>query len=229
MSEFIPMKDWNDDEKPREKMIRKGRASLSNTELIAILLSTGTINKSALDLARELLGKANNDLRQLAKWNIQDFCKVDGIGPAKAVTVVSAIELAGRKQLAESRESDVIQSSRDAYKRMRHYLEDLNHEEFWIMTLNRKNAIIAEHRISEGGITATIVDQRKIFRIAIDDKSTGIILFHNHPSGNTQPSEADNMLTRKLKDGGKLLDINVLDHIIVAQNAYYSYADEGKL
>lgn len=229
MSEFIPMKDWNDDEKPREKMIRKGRASLSNTELIAILLSTGTINKSALDLARELLGKANNDLRQLAKWNIQDFCKVDGIGPAKAVTVVSAIELAGRKQLAESRESDVIQSSRDAYKRLRHYLEDLNHEEFWIMTLNRKNAIIAEHRISEGGITATIVDQRKIFRIAIDDKSTGIILFHNHPSGNIQPSEADNMLTRKLKDGGKLLDINVLDHIIVAQTGYYSYADEGKL
>lgn len=229
MSEFIPMKDWNDDEKPREKMIRKGRASLSNTELIAILLSTGTINKSALDLARELLGKANNDLRQLAKWNIQDFCKVDGIGPAKAVTVVSAIELAGRKQLAESRESDVIQSSRDAYKRLRHYLEDLNHEEFWIMTLNRKNAIIAEHRISEGGITATIVDQRKIFRLAIDDKSTGIILFHNHPSGNIQPSEADNMLTRKLKDGGKLLDINVLDHIIVAQTGYYSYADEGKL
>lgn len=229
MGEFIPMKDWNDDEKPREKMIRKGRASLSNTELIAILLSTGTINKSALDLARELLGKANNDLRQLAKWNIQDFCKVDGIGPAKAVTVVSAIELAGRKQLAESRESDVIQSSRDAYKRLRHYLEDLNHEEFWIMTLNRKNAIIAEHRISEGGITATIVDQRKIFRIAIDDKSTGIILFHNHPSGNIQPSEADNMLTRKLKEGGKLLDINVLDHIIVAQSGYYSYADEGKL
>lgn len=229
MNEFISMKHWNDDEKPREKLIKKGRSTLSNTELLAILLSTGTAKKSAMELAREILNKANNDLRQLAKWNVQDFCKLDGIGPAKAVTIISAIELAGRKQLEESRESDLVQSSKDAYKRMRYCLEDLNHEEFWILTLNRKNGIINEHRISEGGITATIVDQRKIFRMAIDDKSTGIILFHNHPSGNIQPSEADNLLTRKLKEGGKLLDINVLDHIIVAQSGYYSYADEGAL
>lgn len=229
MSDFIPMRNWNEDEKPREKLIRKGRSALSNTELLAILLSTGTVNKSALDLARDILMRANNDLRQLARWNVQDFCKIDGIGPAKAVTVVSAIELAGRKLLAESRETRMVQSSRDAYRHMRHCMEDLNHEEFWILTLNRKNSVISEHRISEGGITATIVDQRKIFRLAIDDKSTGIILFHNHPSGNVQPSEADNQLTRKLKEGGKLLDISVLDHIIVAQSGYYSYADEGML
>jgi DNA repair protein RadC len=229
MGNFIPIKAWSDEEQPREKLIKKGRAAMSNAELIAILLSTGTSNKSALDLAVDILNKGNNDIRNLATWTIKDFCKVDGIGLAKAATIVSAIELSGRKLQAELKNKTTIQSSKDAYQWMRHSLEDLTHEEFWVLTLNRKNAIIAEHRISEGGITATIVDQRKIFRLAIDDKSTGIILFHNHPSGNTMPSEADNQLTRKLKEGGKLLDINVLDHLIISQEGYYSYADNGTL
>lgn len=221
--------EWPLEDRPREKLITKGRRALSNAELLAILIATGTARKSALDLAREILGRAGNDLHQLARWSVNDFCKTSGIGHAKAVSIVSALELAGRKLQADARENPVIQSSRDAYKRMRHCLEDLSHEEFWMLTLNRKNAVIAEHRISEGGITATIVDQRKLFRIALDDKCTGIILFHNHPSGNVYPSDSDNQLTRKLKEAGNLLDINVLDHLILAQSSYYSYADEGKL
>lgn len=229
MREFTPIRALNDDEKPREKLISKGSKSLSNAELLAILISSGNVKKSALDLARDILQRAGNDLQTLARWNMNDFRKIEGIGQVKALTILSAIELAARKNAADGRESTNIGSSKDAYRFMRHHLEDLCHEEFWIMTLNRKNAVIAEHRISEGGITATIVDQRKIFRFALDDRSTGIILFHNHPSGNHQPSSADDSLTKKLSEAGKLLDINVLDHLIITQNAYYSYADEGKL
>lgn len=214
---------------PREKLINNGRRALSNEELIAILLATGTVRKTALELARELLSMVNHDLHQLARWSVQDFCKIEGIGPAKAVSILSAMELAIRKLEAGARENPQIQSSKDAYKRIRHRFEDLSHEEFWMITLNRRNAVIREHRISEGGITATIVDQRKIFRQALEDRSTGIIVFHNHPSGNTNPSDADVQLTKKLKEGGKLLDINLLDHLILAGEAYYSFADEGKL
>lgn len=228
MNEFLSIKNWDDD-RPREKLIKKGRSTLSNAELLAILISTGTTKKTAMDIAREVLLKAGQNIQELAKWTVQDFCKIDGIGPAKAVTLISAIELSVRKQISEAKEKPLVQSSQDAYRLMRHHLEDLNHEEFWILNLNRKNGVISEHRISEGGITATIVDQRKIFKLAIDDKSTGILLFHNHPSGNQFPSESDNQLTKKLKESGKLLDIKVLDHLIVTQNGYYSYADEGAL
>ncbi len=229
MKDFVSIKNWADDERPREKLIKNGKAALSNAELLALLLSTGTVKQSALDLARTILTRFNNDLNELAKSGIKDLCKIDGIGPAKAVTIIAAIELAGRRQALDSREKKMISSSKDAYNIVRNILEDLNHEEFWILTLNRKNGVIAEYRISEGGLTSTVVDQRKIFKIALDDKSTGIILFHNHPSGNTQPSEADNQLTKKLKDGGKILDISVLDHLIITQKGYYSYADEGLL
>jgi DNA repair protein RadC len=229
MNEFVSIKNWGEDERPREKLIKKGRSSLSNVELLAILISTGTNNKTALDIARELLHKAGQNIQELAKWTVHDFCKIDGIGPAKAVTIITAIELSARKQISEGKTKLVVQSSRDAYGLMRHLMEDLNHEEFWVLTLNRKNGVISEHCISVGGITATIVDQRKIFKLAIDDKSTGIILFHNHPSGNQFPSESDNQLTKKLKEAGKLLDINVLDHLIITQNGYYSYADEGSI
>lgn len=214
---------------PREKLISRGRKALSNEELLAILISTGTFRKSAVELAREMLQMAGNDLKQLARWSVSDYCKIEGIGPAKAVSILSAMELALRKLEASSRENTLIRSSRDAYGKIRCHLEDLCHEEFWMMTLNRKNAVIREHRISIGGITATIVDQRKIFRLAIDDRCTGIIVFHNHPSGNTSPSDADIQLTNKLKEGGKLLDINLLDHLILAGDGYYSFADEGKL
>jgi DNA repair protein RadC len=229
MKDFLPIKDWAEDEKPREKLIKKGKSALSNAELLALLLSTGTIKRSALDLARDVLSRFNNDLNELAKANIKDLCKIGGIGEAKAVCISAAIEFASRRQIQENPIKGYVGSSKTAYQHIRSLLEDLNHEEFWIMTLNRKNCVIGKYKISEGGLTSTVVDQRKIFKIAIDDKSTGIIMFHNHPSGNQSPSEADNQLTRKLKDGGKILDINVLDHIIIVQSGYYSYADEGTL
>lgn len=229
MSDFKRIKDWADDEKPREKLNKLGRSTLSNSELLAILISTGTSKKSAMDLAREMLNKVDNDLSEMAKWEVKDYCKIDGIGMAKAVTIIAALELSARRMNNTGKELKPITGSFDAYERMRYTLESLGHEEFWMLTLNRSNCVINSYKISEGGITSTVVDQRRIFKVAIEDKSTGIILFHNHPSGNKKPSDADNALTRKLKEGGKLLDINVLDHIIVASSGYYSYADEGLL
>jgi DNA repair protein RadC len=229
MDEFKRIKDWVLEERPREKMQKLGRASLTNSELLAILISTGTARKSALDIARDILNKTDNDLMSLSKWSFSDFCKIDGIGEAKAITIMAALELAGRKNNSTVKQKASITCSQDAYKLMKHRLEDLNYEEFWVLTLNRKNSIINEYKISEGGITATVVDQRKIFKLALDDKSTGILLFHNHPSGNRNPSESDNQLTKKLKEGGKLLDIAVMDHIIIVQSDYFSYADEGGL
>jgi DNA repair protein RadC len=229
MDDFKRIKDWVLEERPREKMQKQGRASLTNSELLAILVSTGTAKKSALDIAREILHKTDNDLMTLSKWSFSDFCKIDGIGEAKAITIMAALELAGRKNNSTVKQKSSITCSQDAYKLMKHRLEDLNYEEFWVLTLNRKNSIINEYKISEGGITATVVDQRKIFKLALDDKSTGILLFHNHPSGNRNPSESDNQLTKKLKEGGKLLDIAVMDHIIIVQSDYFSYADEGVL
>ena len=229
MDDFRRIKDWAVEERPREKLQHLGKSAMSNAELLAILIATGTVKKSALDIAREVLSRSDNDLMALSKWELSDFCKIDGIGEAKAITLMSALELAGRRNNSAIRQKTAITCSQDAYEQMRHRLENLNHEEFWVMTLNRKNTVISAYKISEGGITATVVDQRKIFKLALDDKSTSIILFHNHPSGNLKPSESDNQLTAKLKEGGKLLDIAVIDHLIIVQSAYYSYADEGML
>ncbi len=229
MKDFKSIKDWAIEDRPREKLLKLGKSSLSNVELLAILISTGTKKKSAIDLGREVMEIANNDLTKLSKWSVADYCKIEGIGEAKAIAISAALELAARRVASKANDAISIKTSHDAYLQMKHRLEDLNHEEFWILTLNRKNTIINRYKISEGGITATVVDMRKVFKLAIDDKSTGIIVFHNHPSGNQHPSEADNQLTKKLKESGKLLDISVLDHIIVCQGTYYSYADEGQL
>ncbi|HEY1045255.1 MAG TPA: DNA repair protein RadC [Bacteroidia bacterium] len=227
MKQFLSIKDMSKDDKPREKLILKGKSSLSDSELLALLISTGTSGKSAIDLSREILKKCNGDLNQLSRWSIGDFCKIEGIGTAKAVLISAALELSNRKRLSQTDEKKSIKCSADAYESIKHVMVDLSYEEFWIMTLNRKNAILGMYKISEGGITSTVVDQRRIFKIALDDKSTAIMLFHNHPSGNALPSLADNELTQKIKQGGKLLDINVVDHIIVTSKSYYSYADNG--
>jgi DNA repair protein RadC len=229
MEGFKPIKEWANDENPREKFIKKGRTVLSNSELLAIIISTGTAKRSALDLAKEILQNCHQNLNTLSRWSIADYCKIEGIGPAKAVSISACLELANRRLNSGNAEKTTVKNSFDAYAHMQQYLEHLSHEEFWIVTLNRKNTIINAYKISEGGITATIVDQRKLFKLALDDKSTGIILYHNHPSGNNVPSEADDALTKKIINAGKLLDINVIDHIIVAQSSYYSYADHGKL
>ncbi len=226
-SEFVSIKNWSEDEQPREKLLKHGKLALSNAELMTILIATGTRKKSALDLSKEILQKAKQDLNELAKLTVKDLCKIDGIGPAKAITIIAAIELGGRRQQWQSSEKRYIKSSRAGFEIMKHKLQDLNHEEFWIITLHRNNSIISEHRISEGGIAGTVVDIKKIFKIALDDKACSIMMFHNHPSGNNQPSESDNRITRQISDAGKLIDINVIDHIIIAQQNYYSYADEG--
>ena len=229
MAEFIAIKNLSDDEKPREKLVLKGKGALSNVELLAILLATGTRKKSAIDLAREILEKSNRNLDELAKLTVKDLCKIDGIGPAKAVTIVAAIELAGRRQQNQARAIPKIKSSKDAYEILRHHVQDLNHEEFWLLCLSRSGAVIAEHRIGEGGITGTVADPRKIFKLALDQMATGIIVCHNHPSGNLSPSEQDKDLTNKIRAAGKLLDINLMDHLIITQKQYFSFADEGLL
>jgi len=228
-SDFLSIKNWSDDDKPREKLIEKGKQSLSNSELLAILLSTGTKEKSALDLAKELLDLANNDLNQLAKLNIKELCTVNGIGPAKAITVIAAIELAGRREMNSIQEKKFIKSSKDAYVLVKNHLMDLNHEEFWIVLLKRNNEIINKHRISEGGMSSTTVDPKKIFKLAIQHGASSMIIFHNHPSGNLQPSESDLKLTKQLNEAGKVMEISVLDHIIVAQNSFYSFADNSMM
>jgi len=227
MNNFISIKNLADDEKPREKLTLKGKAALSDVELLAILLATGTIKKSAIDLAREILNKANNDLNQLARMTIKDLCTIDGIGPAKAITIIAAIELAGRKQASETKTKKQIKRSVEAYDYIRYRLEDLPHEEFWVITLNRASNVIAEHRISEGGIAATLVDVKKIFKLVILDLASSIVLYHNHPSGALNPSEADKILTNKIKDAAKVLDITVNDHLIISNQGFYSFADEG--
>lgn len=227
MNDYVSIKNWKEDEKPREKLLKHGKQALSDAELIAILLGTGTKETSAIDLARELLLIGHNNLNELARLSVKDLCKVNGIGPAKAITIIAAIELGARKQHLSAVERPQIRSSREAYLVMKSKLEDLSHEEFWVITLDRKNSVINTYRISEGGITGTVVDIRKILKIALDDKSTGIMLFHNHPSGNLQPSHADIELTKKMTEAGKIMDISVLDHLIITQTSYFSFTDEG--
>jgi DNA repair protein RadC len=227
MNDYVSIKNWKEDEKPREKLLKHGKQALSDAELIAILLGTGTKETSAIDLARALLLLGQNNLNELARLSVKDLCKVNGIGPAKAITIIAAIELGARKQHLAAVERPQIRSSREAYLVMKSKLEDLSHEEFWVITLDRKNSVINTYRISEGGITGTVVDVRKILKIALDDKSTGIMLFHNHPSGNLQPSHADIELTKKMTEAGKIMDISVLDHLIITQTSYYSFTDES--
>jgi DNA repair protein RadC len=229
MSKFISIKNLAEDDKPREKLTQKGKAALSDAELLAILLGTGTIKKTAIDLAREILQKANNDLNQLARLSIKDLCAIDGIGPAKAITIIAAIELAGRKQASETKAKAQITKSRQAYDYIRYRLEDLPYEEFWILTLNRANTVISEYRISEGGVSATLVDLKKILKIAINDLASSIVLYHNHPSGSLSPSDSDKILTSKIKNAAKELEISVYDHLIISNTGYFSFADHGLL
>ncbi|MEM1135216.1 MAG: DNA repair protein RadC [Bacteroidota bacterium] len=223
------IKHWAEEDRPREKLILKGKSALSNAELIGILLGSGTRSMSAVDVGKLLLKHADNDLYQLSKMSIKDLTSVKGIGTAKAITIISALELGRRRKEAEGNQRIKINSSVDAYKAMVPYLADLRHEEFWIILLNRANEIIKPILISKGGISGTLADTRLIFKAAIDHLSCGIILSHNHPSGNLRPSQADIQLTKKMKEAGSLLDIPVVDHIIFTDKGYYSFIDKGLL
>jgi len=228
-NKLIPISAWAEEERPREKLSLKGRSALSDAELLGILIGTGTTDKSAVDLGREILIAYNHSLQALAKADIKELTRFHGIGEAKAITIVSAMELS-RRRLAEAPEKlEQIQSAADVFRIMHPHLQDLRHEEFWILLLNRANRVIKKISISSGGITGTIADPRLIFKPAVESLASGIILIHNHPSGNTQPSEADRQLTKKLKQAGLLLDIQVLDHVIFTDHSYFSFADEGTL
>lgn len=229
MKTYVSIKHWAEDDKPRAKLASIGKENLSHAELLAILISTGTRKKSAVDLARDILQIANNDLNKLAKLTIANLCKIEGIGPAKAITIIAAIELGGRRNKAISNRDSVIPTSHDAFTYFRPVLQDKEYEEFWILLLRRNNNIIKAHRVSEGGVSGTVVDPKRVFKAALEANATGIILCHNHPSGNIHPSSSDINITTKLVNAGKNLEIDVLDHIILAGGQYFSFADEGRI
>lgn len=221
------IKNWNEDDRPREKLALKGRSSLSDAELLAIIMGSGNREKSAVELAKRILKNANHNWNELAKCSIEDLCKFKGVGEAKAISMITALEIGRRRNSQEVLERDKISSSKDAAIIFQQQIGDLPNEEFWVMFLNQGNRIIKTEQISRGGITQTAVDVRVIFKRALELMATALILSHNHPSGNLTPSQSDQTITQKIKQGAALLDIQVLDHMIVSQKDFYSFADEG--
>jgi len=226
---YFPITSWAEGDRPREKLIAKGKTALSDAELIAILIGSGSRSKSAVELAREILAGAENKLKELGRLSVNRLMEYKGIGEAKAVTIVAALELGRRRRGEEALIRKKITSSKTAFEVMQPIIGDLNHEEFWVIYMNNSNKILYKEQSSKGGMTGTLVDPRNVFRKALELAATCIILAHNHPSGTLKPSRADQNLTRKLKLAGESLDIKVLDHLIITQNAYFSFADEGIL
>ena len=225
----LSIPSWAEEDRPREKMLQKGPAALTDAELIAILLRIGSKSLSAVELAKKLLQQADNNLNELARKSLYELQKQKGMGEAKALTVLAAMEIGRRRAISGLGEKPKINNSRDAWFIMMPDLLDQQQEQFWVLMLNRSNAVIKKALISKGGITGTVADPRLIFREAIESSAVAIIVVHNHPSGNLFPSQADKTLTQKLVDAGKILQIPVLDHIIFADQGHYSFADEGIL
>jgi DNA repair protein RadC len=225
----LKITDWAVEDRPREKLYQKGTSSLSDAELLAILIGSGTKKRSAVDLGRELLLMVNNNLNSLGKLSISDLTKIHGIGNARAVTITAALELGRRRKLAEMPELPQIKCSKDVFDLLSPVLSDLAHEEFWILFLNRSNKVINRMKLSQGGISGTVTDVRLVMKKAIEYLASGIIVCHNHPSGNLNPSESDTRITQKIKEAGNIMDIQLLDHLIVTEKEYYSFADNGLL
>jgi DNA repair protein RadC len=223
----ISIRQWAEDDRPREKLMLKGRNSLSDAELLAILLATGNREDSAVGLAKKILHSVDDNLVLLSKLGVAELMKFNGIGAAKAVTVIASLELGRRRNESEVISREKITNSREAFEIFRSAMSDQPYEEFWIILLNKANKVIRKICISEGGVSGTVVDPKKIFKIALDHHACSIILGHNHPSGNLQPSEADHKITKKIREAGNMLDVAVLDHIIVGEGNYYSFADDG--
>ena len=220
---------WAESDRPREKLLLKGKASLSDAELMAILLGSGTRNESAVDLSRRILASIDHNLIELSKMTVSELQKFKGIGEAKAISIVAALELGRRRRGAEVVKRKTITSSREAFELLQPYLGDLQYEQFVVVLLNRANHVLKVVNVSEGGMAGTVVDPKKIFRMALDGNASSIILGHNHPSGNCKPSSEDVALTRKLSKAGSVLDVNVFDHVIVGADNYYSFSDEGTM
>ncbi len=226
---FFPIRSWSEDDKPREKLLLKGKTALSDAELIAILIGSGSRNESAVSLSQRILASVDFNLNALGKLSVNQLNNFKGIGDAKAITIQAAMELGRRRRLEAAVELQKITSSKTIFDIMQPIIGELAYEEFWIIYLNNSNKIIAKSQLSKGGITGTVVDVRLVFKTALELGAVGIILAHNHPSGTIQPSEADKQITRKLKSGGEQLDIRILDHIIVTETQYFSFSDAGIL
>jgi len=223
----IGIKSWAEEDRPREKLSAQGRRSLTDAELIAILIGSGSRNESAVELSKRILHHYDNDLNKLGKASINELSNFKGIGEAKAISIIAALEIGRRRNDFETKAPDVITSSRDAYNLIRRHLVDLNHEEFWILLVGRSQKVLARELVSRGGLSATIVDPKIIFGIALQHQATGVIMIHNHPSGNLKPSQQDINLTKKLAEAGTLLEIKILDHLIISDSGFFSFADEG--
>lgn len=225
----LSINHWAEEDRPREKLLQKGRGNLTNAELIGILIGSGTKKLSAVDLGKHILQAVNHDLNALAKLSVTDLKKFKGIGEAKAISIVSALELGRRRKKDNPLTRPKITSSQEAYDVIRPQLMDLQREEFWVMLLDRGNRVLHCRNVSLGGVSATVADPKIIFKQALDDLASSMILVHNHPSGNLKPSQQDINLTEKLVNAGKMLEIPVLDHLIFTNDAYFSFADEGMI
>lgn len=226
--EKISIKQWAEEDRPREKLMLKGVSALSDSELLAILIRSGNDEESAVELCKRILQKAGNNLNQLGKLSVNDLVRnFHGIGPAKALSIVAALELGRRRKSEDPPGKKKISASSEAYSIFYPLLSDLNHEETWVLLLDRSNQVISTLQVSRGGISGTVVDVRLILREAVNRYASGIVLGHNHPSGNCKPSPQDTLLTKKLKEAACWMDLSLLDHIIVCGDTYYSFADEG--
>jgi len=227
ISEKLSIKNWSEEDQPREKLMSKGRQVLSDAELIAILIGSGNREESAIELSKRILKESQNNLNELAKFSLSDLLKFKGIGEAKAISILAALELGRRRKSEKLIDKVRVNSSKQAYEYIKAVLTDLPHEEFWIIILNRANKIICKQLIGRGGVSQTTADIKVIFKLAIDKLASAIILAHNHPSGNLSPSQSDLNLTKKVVEGAQLLDIKVLDHLIVGDGEYVSFNDKG--
>jgi DNA repair protein RadC len=223
------IKAWAEHDRPREKLLEKSPKALSDAELLAIIIGSGSANESAVDLSKRILASVSNNLSELSRLGIPDLLRFKGIGHAKAINIIATLELGRRRRQSESLQRQGISSSRDAFELMQPILGDLAFEEFWVITLNRSNKVKRTICISEGGVEGTVADPKKIFKLSLEDNASAIILCHNHPSGALRPSENDIKITRKCKEAGAFLELPVLDHLIIAHEKYFSFADEGLL
>ncbi len=224
---YTPINQWAEDDRPRERFLLKGKSSLSDSELLAILIGSGSRSESAVQLCQRILAATNNNLNQLGKISVSQLINFKGIGQAKAITIVAALELGRRRRTEEPIALQKITSSKMIFEIMQPIIGELPHEEFWILYLNNSNKVIHKAQLSKGGITGTVVDIRLIFKTAFEQNAVSIILTHNHPSGKLLPSESDIQITKKIKEASRYLEINVLDHVIITENSYYSFNDHG--
>lgn len=228
-SSRITIKQWAEDDRPREKLLLKGRSSLSDAELLAILIGSGHREATAVEVCQNILRSFDNNLALLARQGVKVLTEFKGIGEAKALNIIAALEIGQRRRAGEQLVIPKITCSKDVFEIMQPLLGDLDHEEFWVLLLDNSNKVRYKLTLSKGGMTGTVVDVRILFKEALDHRATGIILCHNHPSGKLKPSEADIQITKKIKEGGKIMDVQLLDHLIVTEFGYYSFADEGIL